>query len=217
MAVIKDITGQKFYNLTAIKCVGKNKSNSALWLCRCDCGNYHTTTSTALKVGDCKSCGCLKQKMSKELHTKHGMTKTRIYGIWQNMKNRCRQPNNPRYKDYGARGITYCDAWEDFESFYKWASETGYNDELTIERIDNNKGYCPENCRWATKEEQQYNKRTTHYLTYKGETKSMAEWSKILNINLQTLAARINTLKWSVERAFETPVNPNGRKVGVSA
>ena len=215
-AKIIDITGQRFNHLTAIEKVGKNKSGNFLWLCKCDCGNYCKTTYTYLRRGECKSCGCLRYSKIKEMRTKHGMTRTRIYRIWQNMKNRCRHPNNPRYKDYGARGIEYCEEWEEFEPFYKWSIETGYNDKLTIERIDNNKGYCPENCRWATKEEQQYNKRTTHYLTYKGETKSMAEWSKILNINLQTLAARINTLKWSTEKAFETPVI-NNRKVGVSA
>ena len=201
----KDIAGQRFGNLVAIEPVGKNSQGGTLWLCKCDCGNYHTTLITYLTTGDCKSCGCTTYKKIKEMRTKHGMVNTRIYRIWQNMKNRCRHPNNPRYKDYGARGITYCEEWERFEPFYKWAQETGYNDNLTIERIDNNKGYSPDNCRWATKEEQQYNKRTTHYLTYKGETKSMAEWSKIMNVNLQTLASRINYLHWSVEKALETP------------
>lgn len=216
--VKKDITGQRFDHLVAIKPIDRNSHGNTIWMCKCDCGNYHATTVTYLKLGHCKSCGCVRYDKIKEIRTKHGMTRTRIYRIWQNMKNRCRHPNNPRYKDYGARGITYCEEWEKFELFYEWAQKTGYNDKLTIERIDNNKGYSPDNCRWATTEEQQYNKRTTHFLTYKGETKSMAEWSKIKGIKLQTLAARINHMHWDVEKALETPPMHSGKdKVNVSA
>jgi len=204
MGKSKDLTGQKFGRLTAIKPVGKSKSHNILWLCKCDCGNYHTTAAVYLNNGDCKSCGCLKRQMAKDRTTKHGKKGTRIYIIWQNIKRRCTNPNNPNYKDYGGRGISYCSEWEEFEPFYEWAIKNGYKDDLTIDRIDVNGNYCPNNCRWVTQEQQQYNKRTTHYLTYKGETKSMAEWAKIKNINIQTLASRINLLKWSVEKALET-------------
>lgn len=202
----KDITNQRFGYLIALKPIGRKENGQTLWLCKCDCGNDHITTISALTIGECKSCGCLSSEMIKKARTKHGMCGTRIYRAWRNMKDRCSNPNTPRYKDYGARGITVCEEWNNFESFYEWAKLCGYNDNLTLDRIDNDKGYCPENCRWITMEQQQYNKRTTHYLTYKGETKSMAEWAKIKDINIQTLAARINTCHWSVEKALETPV-----------
>lgn len=212
MKIRKDITGQKFGLLTAIKPIEKGK-NGTKWLCQCECGNFHTTTVTYLLNGDCKSCGCYKYEPFKEMITKHGMTGTRIYSIWNSMRNRCNNPNALRYKDYGGRGIKCCEEWNDFKEFLKWANSNGYKDDLTLDRIDNNKSYCPDNCRWVTMEQQQYNKRTTHYLTYNGETKSMAEWAKEKNMCFQTLAARINNYNWTVEQALETPVKPSNEGV----
>ena len=209
MKIRKDISGERFGRLTAVKPVSKKGNGITLWLCKCDCGSEHITTITCLTTGDCKSCGCLKHEISKEV--KHGQANTRIYHIWQNMKSRCRNKNNPRYKDYGKRGIDYCEEWEKFENFYEWAISQGYSKELTIDRIDNDGNYEPSNCRWATTREQQYNKRTTHFVTFKGETKSMAEWAKTKNMSLQTLAARLNTYHWPVEKALETPVKERRR------
>lgn len=211
MQIRKDLSGQRFGNLIAIKPIGKNEKNGqTLWLCKCDCGNDHITTTTYLVTGDCKSCGCLNSKRFRKMITKHGMANTRIYNIWQNIKRRCRNKNHPRYKDYGKRGIDICNEWEDFNEFYQWAITNGYQDNLTIERIDNDKGYSPDNCRWITMNEQQFNKRTTHYLTYKGVTKTLTEWAKIKNMRVQTLASRINRFHWSVEKALETPIKSVG-------
>ena len=129
------------------------------------------------------------------------------------MKNRCNNPNEPRYSDYGGRGITVCQEWlDDFMNFYNWAMENGYSDELSIDRINNDKGYSPDNCRWSTKKEQANNTRTSHNITYKGQTKTLTEWSEILGLSFHLLSNRINKYGWSIERAFETPKSNRGRK-----
>ena len=122
--------------------------------------------------------------------------KSRLYKVWIEMKNRCSNPNNYRYKRYGAKGITVCKDWkENYESFYNWAISNGYieNSEkkYTIDRIDNSKGYCPENCRFLSIQEQQSNKTNNHLITYKNETHTVSQWSRILNINVQTIFTRI--------------------------
>ena len=141
------------------------------------------------------------------------MAGTRLYGIWNNRIQRTTNANNPRYCDYGGRGIEVCKEWkEDFEVFEKWAIENGYAENLTIDRKDNDKGYCPDNCRWATKKEQNLNTRQNHYLTFNGETKSLAEWADITGIKRRILSDRINKLGWSAEKALTTKVRVQNKK-----
>ena len=129
------------------------------------------------------------------------------------MKNRCNNQNCERYEDYGGRGIQVCDEWkDDFKSFYDWAMNNGYEEHLTIDRINNNGNYEPGNCRWVTNIVQANNSRHNHCVTYKGETHSLSEWSRILNLPFHLLSNRINSYGWSVERAFETPKSNRGRK-----
>ena len=129
------------------------------------------------------------------------------------MKNRCFNPNTPRYKDYGARGITVCDEWkDDFKSFYDWSMSNGYSDDLTIDRINNDGNYEPSNCRWVTQMIQANNSRHNHNITYKNETHSLSDWSRILGLSFHLLSNRINLYGWGVERAFETPKSKKGRK-----
>lgn len=136
----------------------------------------------------------------------HGMTNTRLYGIWSNMKTRCYCKTDPHYKRWGGRGIQVCDEWKNsFTSFYQWAVENGYEDTLTIDRIDNDKNYEPSNCRWATLIEQANNTRNSRYYTHNGETHTMAEWSRILGINREVLKDRVFKLGWSFEEAVRTP------------
>lgn len=144
-------------------------------------------------------------KFPNKSHPVHGMYRTRIYRIWKGIKRRCLNPNNEYYKDYGGRGISVCKEWEDFKNFYNWAMNSGYSDTLTIDRINNDGNYDPDNCRWVTQKVQNNNTRKNHYLTYKGKTKSMAEWSEITGIPYSTLKGRINSLHWSVEKTIETP------------
>ena len=137
---------------------------------------------------------------------RHGWRHTRLYNTWDDMKKRCFNQNCPNYKWYGARGITMCDEWcNSFVCFRDWALSSGYNDELTIDRVDVNGNYDPNNCRWVTIKEQANNKRTNRYLTFQGETHTITEWAQKLNVNRKTMWDRIARLGWSVERALTTP------------
>lgn len=139
---------------------------------------------------------------------RHGMYGTRLYHIWNGINARCSNPNNKDYKDYGARGIKVCEEWKDSARFFKWALENGYEDFLTIDRIDNNKGYCPENCRWISIEKQQVNKRNVRNIEYNGETHCIAEWNRILRFPKGTIESRI-WHGWDNERALSEPIHSN--------
>jgi len=141
----------------------------------------------------------------KEIHTTHGKSYTRLFNIWIGMRQRCRDTALPEYPRYGGRGIKVCSEWdENFETFEKWAYENGYDDSLTIDRIDVNGNYEPSNCRWITMFEQQSNKRSNILLTYKGETRTAKEWSRITNISYSALIQRVHR-GWDVERVLTTP------------
>lgn len=198
-----DLTGKRFGRLIVIKKTDQHKGYEILWDCLCDCGKHHLVRGKHLREGLVKSCGCLRSEKGRN-HT-HGLRYTRLYTIWKNVKSRCNNPKSINYKDYGGRGIVCCKEWMDFETFYQWAMANGYKEGLTIERIDNDKGYNPENCRWATLLEQARNKRSNHFLIYKGEARTISEWEEYLGMHRGTLNQRI-AKGWSVRRAIETPV-----------
>ena len=212
MAKYIDLTGKRFNYLTVIERYGHDSQGSVTWKCQCDCGNKTITTSRNLKSGHTKSCGCYGIKVSRESKITHNMTETRLYQIWLNMKRRCDNKKVQSYKLYGERGIEVCKEWrESFESFAEWSFQNGYDEnkpakECSIDRIDNDKGYEPSNCRWVSQKAQARNKRNNHVIEYKGEKRILKEWAEVLGMNYGTLVARINTHKWSIERAFETPV-----------
>lgn len=135
---------------------------------------------------------------------KHGASNTRLFHIWQHIITRCYNPSAPCYKDYGGRGIDVCPDWREFIPFRDWAYSHGYTDKLTIDRIDNNKGYAPNNCRWTDYYTQSNNRRFNHLIEYKGVVRTLAQWSRLINVPKTTLCNRLNVLGWSVERALET-------------
>lgn len=145
--------------------------------------------------------------------TTHGMTGTRLYECWTDMKRRCYNPRNKRYDKYGGRGVRVCDEWRDNpNTFFDWALSHGYTDELTLDRIDVNGNYEPSNCRWATRMEQMVNTTRNHYITAFGETKTMSEWARIFNVSPDLIKDRINKLHWDPEEAVSLPALPMGGK-----
>jgi hypothetical protein len=189
----KDLTGQVFGRLTAYSPHHTTRVGT-YWNCKCICGNECIVLTTKLSNGHTTSCGCkkeeTKQKLS-NLNKTHELSNSRLYKIYRGMISRCYKDYSSNYDRYGGRGITICQEWlDDFMNFYNWAMENGYSDDLSIDRIDPNGIYCPENCRWANAKKQANNTRSTIFLTYKGETKPASEWSEITGINRNAITRR---------------------------
>lgn len=218
----KDITGMRFGKLTAIKldhkeqiyCNGIKRGFREYWLFKCDCGNEKVIQKNTVVRGESQSCGCHKKEVCGDVHRKHGLRQTSLYSTWKGIKNRCYNRNANNYKNYGAKNIKMCPEWkDDFTSFYNWAINNGYkdnesqdyNEKYTIERIDVNKDYSPENCKWIKFKEQVVNKSNHAYLTYNGQTKYYAEWEKEFNLPKGTIRGRLRN-NWSIEKTLLTPV-----------
>lgn len=183
--------------------------NGRLWKMKCSCGEIFVAQPSDSK-GVCRKCAM--EKLSEE-RTKHGESPkqgkrnaSKLYSIWVNMRNRCSNQENKSFAYYGGRGISVCDEWNEFLNFEKWAIQNGFEENLTLDRVDVNGNYDPENCRWISRKEQMRNTRSNHLLTYNGETKTMAEWAEITGIPYSTLKQRINKYNYSVEKALTKPV-----------
>ena len=197
MPALKDIkTGQKFNKLTVIKMdhterykspKGKNL-NKKYYLCKCECGNTTIVYQGKLLSGQTKSCGCLQ--------TKHGKYKSSLYNIWRGMKKRCDLTQSKDYKNYGGRGISVCQDWEnDFKSFYDWSIKNGYQEGLTIDRKNNDGNYCQENCRWVSMKEQARNKRSNVIIEIDGEKKNITDWAEHIGVKRHILYWRFHNTK----------------------
>lgn len=190
----------RFENLLVVKEVEPhiraNGKKVRKWLCRCDCGSYRTLNRQELITGKRKSCGCKKKEHQKASATIHGDSHSRIHNIWSGMRERCYTVTDPHYKWYGERGIFICDEWRnDYQAFKKWALENGYQDDLTIDRVDNDGPYSPENCRWVTSKRQSNNTRRNHFVDVDGERHTLAEWEEISGTQSATIRRRLK-LGW---------------------
>lgn len=192
---IIDLTSKTYGRLVVLGLSPIKKGNNRSWVCQCECGNRTIVLRGDLTSGKTSSCGCyLSEQTSKRnsiYKTTHGQSGDRLHGIWINMKQRCTNLNDDAYQNYGARGIEVCQEWEEsYISFRDWAHSNGYQDDLSIDRIDNNGNYEPSNCHWSTPTQQNNNKRNNVLIEYQNKKQTIPEWSRITGINKSTLYSR---------------------------
>lgn len=203
MGAFIDLSGKHFGKLLVKRRAG-NRHNKVMWECICDCGKVTVAPSGDLSRGKTKSCGCNR--------IIHGGRNSRLYRIWSGMKTRCFNQVDHMYPVYGGRGITVCSEWRDnFKEFQKWALSAGYQDNLTLDRIDNDRAYSPENCRWVTVKEQENNRRDNRRISYNGKTQTLSQWSDETGLHRETIQWRLNH-GWSVERALTKKVGGGSGK-----
>lgn len=196
---LKDLTGERFGQLLVLS-RAENKGRRVMWLCQCDCGKQTTVQANHLRDGSTSSCGRCADARNSRLYT----------SVWNKIFQRCYNQNNPDYRNYGGRGVKVCDEWHSYTAFRDWAVANGYDESApygvcTLDRMDVNGDYSPDNCRFVGLKEQCRNKQYNHFITYRGERKTVAEWAEITGISASALYNRFNR-GWSVERAFTQPV-----------
>lgn len=204
---VLDLTNKRFGRWYVLGYVGMTDRGSTKWLCRCDCGVHKVVNSSGLRSNRSKSCGCYKVEnhaQSVSPRTIHGKSDTVEYRIWYKMLERCTRKTDRAYSNYGGRGIKVCSRWTKFENFLVDMGKRP-SPKHSLDRIDNDKDYCPENCRWATHTQQANNKRNNVKITWRGVTKTLPDWARSLNMPCETLRRRFD-LGWSVEKAFTTQV-----------
>lgn len=195
----KDLKEMKFGRLLVIS-RAQNCGHNTTWNCICDCGNKTKTTSYNLIKGRARSCGCLALENIKKVNTKHGYRHTRLYNIWCGMKKRCYSTKYEHYDRYGGRGIKVCEEWKnDFVNFKNWALKNGYNDELEIDRVNNNGNYEPNNCKWKSRTMQVRNRSNTIRIEHNGECKTLIEWCKQYEVKYKLAYERYRK-KWDFEK-----------------
>ena len=216
---VVDLTGQRFGRLVALEIDEGHEGRKTFWMCQCDCGNVKSIRSDYLRHGNVKSCGCLKRETDaanlSKAH-KHKLSRTPLYSVWQGMKGRCYNENDPRYADWGGRGIKVCEEWRhDFMAFHDWALANGYEEGLAIDRIDNDGDYCPENCRWATQKQQSRNRRSNINITIGNSTRTLTEWCEIFGLDFKAVVNRYHRNgKCTLDDLFNAgySVSFNGKK-----
>lgn len=201
-----ELTGQVFGRWTVLRRAKNNIGGQTKWRCRCTCGTLRVVAGSSLRGGLSKSCGCLAREVSsrtvKARCTTHGMSKTKVFRIWTGMLDRCLNPNTEEYHRYGGRGITVCRRWRKFANFYTDMGDPPPG--RTLDRKNNDKGYSPGNCRWATRKEQMRNRRCSRLITYQGKTATVAEWSEITGLTYWTIWQRLEA-GWSIEVLLTRP------------
>lgn len=196
-----DLTGTVFGKLTVVRFHSKNKHNQPMWECHCECGAKKVIRGMGKIYA--RSCGCLQREtaslVGRKTLLKHGDASSKLYRVWAAMKSRCQNPKSSAFMNYGGRGIKVCADWEDYEFFKSWAIQTGYNGRLTLERIDVNGHYNPENCKWISMAEQQSNRRNNVHVEVNGERITIAELSRRTGILDKTLYSRYKRGRRSFE------------------
>ena len=200
-----DLTGYRFGYFEVTEelppHIRKNGKKVRVWDCVCICGNHRTLNRQEIITGKRKSCGCMAAELMRKSNTVHGDSHTRRHNIWSGMRERCYTKTDSHYPGYGGRGITVCREWLlNYTAFRDWATANGYTDELSIDRIDNNGPYSPENCRWVNHRSQCNSTRRNHCIEINGEQKTIAEWSRISGVKGPTIRKRL-LLGWSPEDA----------------
>jgi hypothetical protein len=197
----KNLAGKKFGRWTVLE-IAYISNGVVFWKCRCDCGKESIVRAGSLPTGRSKSCGCYKNEVAANLKRTHGWSGERLFAIWKQMKRRCCDQKAKDFSRYGARGIIVCNEWaNNYEAFKEWAFQNGYGESLSIDRIDNNKGYFPENCRWETPKGQSRNLRSNHLFTFNGKTQCIAAWAEEFGIRYGLVGLRISR-GWPVEQAL---------------
>lgn len=214
MNIMEDLTGKRFGRWTVLA-PAQRRNRAMFWECQCDCGTVRDVKENSLTHGKSHSCGCLMRDTLIMRETTHGQSKTRLYKIWKGMRKRCNNSNDTVYKFYGGRGIVVCDEWNDFEAFYKWSYENGYDDtakghECSIDRINSNGPYSPDNCRWVDNNTQHTNTRRNRYITIDGETHILRDWSNISGVSVPTIIRRLQC-GWDTKDAIFIKANPSNR------
>lgn len=201
----KVLIGNRYGKLT-VNAFGYKQNNKNFWECVCECGQVTFVRTADLNRGHTKSCGCFQKEQASQSSYRNGLgNHDRLYRIFYGMKARCYNENHKSYKSYGGRGIAICNEWiQDVTRFREWALTNGYDDSLSIDRINNNGNYEPSNCRWVSKKVQNNNRQNNTYLEFEGERKTIAEWSVATGLSASVISDRLS-LKWSVEKALTTP------------
>lgn len=207
MADKKDLTGKTFGKLTVIKrCddhITSGGNRYSMYLCKCECGNEVRVRANKLTSNHTISCGCFRKENIQAISTTHGDSHSRLYRIWAHMRDRCLNKNDIAFPYYGGRGITICNEWKDnYQTFKDWALNNGYSEDLTIDRIDVNGNYNPDNCRWGTDIEQMNNTRSNRIVKYLGQEKTVAEWARLVGIPYNTLFSRLYRYGWDIDRSM---------------
>ncbi len=209
----KNLTWKRFGRLTVLYRCEDNVTPSGyktpMWMCLCDCGNKVAVRGKSLTGGVTRSCGCLAKELMSERKRVHGGFGTRLYAVWDSMRQRCNNPNHYAYANYGGRGISVCREWDDYSAFRRWALSSGYDDgagrgECTLDRVDTNGDYRPDNCRWVNMRAQTNNRRETIFLTYEGQTLPLSEWADITGIKYPTLWQRYKR-GWPIDKVLLRP------------
>lgn len=201
----KNLSGSRFGRLLVLdEQSTRAKDNSDwVWSCVCNCGGNVRVRAKSLKKGTTRSCGCFQRESASKVNTTHGLSKSKEFMSWAAMHTRCTNPNQESFANYGARGISVCERWNSFENFLADMGPKP-SPRHTIERMDNERGYNPTNCRWATRAEQNTNTRQNRYLTFKGKTMALSQWAREVGLTGSALTARLNR-GWSIDDALTTP------------